>query len=164
MPILRYLWPEIRKKIADAELHIRYGSELISDITRQELGPLLKQPGITEHGRSTYDEVLEERYRCLAQIYVTDTPMEIDCLSVREAAIAGCIPILSANGVFSERAGIHVNGDPKTKPVLQEAADTIVRLHGLPNEQLSMFRDALVSNALCQTWSETANKWFEKIA
>ena len=163
VPILKYLWPALRKTIQDAELHIHYGSDLISEKTRTELEPLLKSPGVFEHGRSTYEEVIKERLQCLAQLYITDTPMEIDCLSVREAAIAGCIPVLSSKGVFSERAGIHVEGDPSLQSTQEEAATTIIKLYNLPQPQITKFREALFNSSLKQTWAETADLWTKKL-
>jgi len=163
VPILKYLWPVLRKTIKDAELHIHYGSELISDKTRVILEPLLKTPGVFEHGRSTYEDVTKERLQCLAQLYITDTPMEIDCLSVREAAIAGCIPVLSSKGVFSERAGIHIEGDPSLQAIQEEAAAAIIKLYNLSQPQTSKFREALFNNALKQSWSETADLWVKTL-
>jgi hypothetical protein len=52
--ILRHMWPQIKKAIPDAEFHIYYGSELISEKTKQELEILFKQHGVYEHGRGTY--------------------------------------------------------------------------------------------------------------
>jgi hypothetical protein len=41
------------------------------------------------------------------QLYVTNTISEIDCISIKESVLAGCIPIISNFGVFEERDGIH---------------------------------------------------------
>lgn len=163
IPILKYLWPHLKGLIPQAELHIHYGSNLISEPSKLALEPLLKQAGVFEHGRSAYETVIEERYRSLAQIYVTDTPIEIDCLSVREAAITGCIPILSSNGVFAERAGLHIEGDTNKKETLEMAAETIFKLYSLPDEQLNKYREGLIRNALKQTWSETADLWLKSM-
>jgi hypothetical protein len=163
VPILQYLWPQLKAKIPEAEFHIHYGSELVSDKTRDILNELFKQDGVYEHGRSSYKTTLEERYKCLAQIYITDVPQEIDCLSVREAALTGCIPILSERGVFSERVGLHIEGDPKSKSVLEDAANLIYKLYTLPDTQLDKYRDAIQHNALKQTWSETADNWINSM-
>jgi len=163
IPILKYLWPLLKTKIPEAEFHIHYGSELVSDSTRALLNELFKQPGVYEHGRSPYKTTLEERYKCLAQIYITDVPQEIDCLSVREAALAGCIPIMSEKGVFSERAGLHIEGDPKSKTVLEDTAELIYKVYSLPDAQLDKYREAIQKNALKQTWSETADNWLSNM-
>ena len=163
IPILAYLWPALKSKIPDAEFHIHYGSNLISDESRNLLKKLLTQEGVFEHGRSSFEQVIEERYASLAQIYITDTPMEIDCLSIREAAITGCVPILSTKGVFLERVGLHIDGDPNTAESLQIAAEKIFQLYSLPEEQVQKYREALQENALHQTWSETADLWLKNM-
>jgi hypothetical protein len=157
------MWPQIKKAIPDAEFHIYYGSELISEKTKQELEILFKQHGVYEHGRGTYEELLIERQRCLAQLYFTSSPLEIDCLSVREAAILGCIPILSTKAVFPERAAIHIEGDPESKESLELAAANVIKLYGLPHETTTKYRTALMENALTQSWSQTAKLWLEKM-
>ena len=161
--ILRHMWPQIKKAIPDAEFHIYYGSELISEKTKQDLELLFKQQGVYEHGRGTYEELLIERQRCLAQLYFTGSPLEIDCLSVREAAILGCIPILSTKAVFPERAAIHIDGDPESKEILELAAANVIKLHGLPHEISTKYRTALMDNALTQSWTQTAKLWMEKM-
>jgi len=164
IPILKHLWPIVRKEISDAEFHIFYGSNLISEKSKKELAEVLKQEGVFEHGRGSHEQVVEERYKCLAQIYLTDTPLEIDCISVREAAIAGCIPILSPTGVFQERAGVHIEGDLKFAETYEKAATAIIKLYKLHDDKMDKFRAALQENALKQTWSETADLWVKDLA
>jgi hypothetical protein len=161
--ILRYMWPQIRQAIPDAEFHIYYGSNLISDKTKQDLDTLFKQDGVYEHGRVTNEEILVERQKCLAQLYFTSSPLEIDCLSIREAAALGCIPVLSTKAVFPERAAIHIEGDPDTKEILELAAANVVKLYRLPQDTTAVYRKALVENALTQSWEQTAQLWIEKI-
>jgi hypothetical protein len=161
--ILRYMWPQIKLGIPDAEFHIYYGSDLISEKTKQELEPLFKQSGVYEHGRGTHEELLIERQRCLAQLYFTSCPLEIDCLSIREAAAVGCIPILSTKAVFPERAAIHIEGDPGSKEILELAAANVVKLHRLNESTTLAYRTALIESALKQSWAETAKLWIEKM-
>lgn len=161
--ILRYMWPHLKQGIPDAEFHIYYGSELISEKTKQDLESLFKQNGVFEHGRGTHEEILVERQRCLAQLYFTASPLEIDCLSVREAAALGCIPILSTKAVFPERAAIHIEGDPESKEILELAAANVVKFHRLPQDVAAKYRAALMENALTQSWTQTAKLWLEKM-
>jgi hypothetical protein len=163
IPILKYLWPIVRSQIKDSEFHIYYGSSLISEQSKKELAPLLKQEGVFEHGRVSHEEVIKERYRSFAQIYLTDTPLEIDCISVREAAIAGCIPILSPAGVFKERAGVHIEGDLKLIETYEKASTAILKLYNLQDDKMEKFRSALKTNSLKQDWAETADLWVKHL-
>jgi hypothetical protein len=36
---------------------------------------------------------------------------KIDCITVRESLVAGCIPLLAKHGVFLERDGVHLELD-----------------------------------------------------
>ena len=160
--ILTHLWPKLKKAIPEATFHIYYGNSLLPHTFISILEPLLKQPGVHDYGRSTYEIIDKAHQTCLAKIYTTDTPLEIDCLSVREAAAAGCIPIMSTSSVFSERAGIHIEGFG-TEEFWSNALETILKLHSLPEQELIKYQEALKDAALKQTWQETAEKWLQVI-
>jgi hypothetical protein len=165
VPILKYMWPVIKRARPAAEFHICYGSDLLPKPVKDELGPLLQQPGVYEHKRSSYDDTIMERYKSFAQLYVSGSPLEIDCLSVREAALTGCIPILSNGAVFPERTGIHIDGDPNSQCTLEKAAQTVLGLLDLPDEKLNQFTAAVLSSAQgqAQPWTELAAKWIAHI-
>jgi hypothetical protein len=62
--------------------------------------------GVFDHGRVTIDELIIEKQKAAFHLYTTDTDAEIDCISIRESALLGCIPIIKNKGVFKERKGI----------------------------------------------------------
>jgi len=165
VPILKYMWPAIKRARPNAEFHIRYGSDLLPKPVKDELGPLLLQPGVYEHKRSSYDDTIMERYNSFAQLYVSGSPLEIDCLSVREAALTGCIPVLSNVAVFPERTGVHIEGDPNSQSTLEAAAQTVLGLLNLPDDKLNHFTTAVFSSAQAQAqpWTEIAVKWLAHI-
>jgi hypothetical protein len=51
-------------------------------------------------------KIIEEKYNSTFHIYITLTDAEIDCISIRESLVTGCIPIIYNHGVFEERDGI----------------------------------------------------------
>jgi hypothetical protein len=159
IPLLRYTWPLIKAAIPEATFHIHYGSELLPPQVLSELVPLLKSDGVYEHGRSSYNEVVLERCRSVIQLYLTSTPLEIDCLSVREAAYLGCIPILSKYAVFSERAGIHIDGDPQLESTHQTTASTAISISRMTEDKREVLVKALQEESLKLTWMEVAAKW-----
>jgi len=163
VPILTYMWPLIKQHIADAELHIHYGSNLLPAPIKATLEPLLKQSGVYEHSRGSYTDTIISRLKSFAQLYVSSSPLEIDCLSIKEAAYTGCIPILSTKAVFPERAGIHVEGDPDAKTTLEKAALTVISLVQMQDEKLELLTSALKKSAQVLNWSETANIWCQAI-
>ena len=159
IPILKYLWPCLKQRLPDAEFHICYGDDLLNIDLKAILKPLLQQEGVFNHGRTSYIDTLKERQRSIAQLYISDARAEIDCLSIREAALLGCIPLLSHCSVFSERAGIHIEGDPNLKSTLEKAVETILSVIALPEDHMDQFRLSLKTAALAQTWSQTASLW-----
>ena len=123
----------------------------------------MKQPGIVEHGRSNYTEIQEEHQASLAKLYITDCPLEIDCLSVREAAAEGCIPIMSTSAVFPERAGIHIEDSINSPHIWTNTLEAILKLYNLSDTDLENFQKALYEATLKQTWSNTAEMWLPKL-
>lgn len=156
IPILKYMWPRIRATIPTATFHIHYGS---TETPSPELSTLLEQPGVYEHGRSSYEETLRERTLSVAQIYFSSTPAEIDCLAIREAALLGCIPIISHYAVFTERSGIHVQGDPETQSAQEAAADVAINVSRMSKQRRQQFVEALKKDALATAWPEVARQW-----
>jgi len=157
------MWPKIRRNLPDAEFHIYYGADLLQNTLKLELEPLFNQAGVFEHGRTSYDDTIKARYKAYAQLYVSGTPLEIDCLSIREAAVTGCIPILSEVGVFAERTGIHISGDPMSQDTLERAANTVLDLVKLPDDKVETLIKSLKESAMAQTWIQTGQEWLRII-
>jgi hypothetical protein len=75
---------------------------------------LLSQPGVMDHGRVSSELVAREKHQSTFHMYITDTPSEIDCISIRESLVCGCIPLISKFGVFAERDGLKFNMEFET--------------------------------------------------
>jgi len=163
IPILQYLWPKIKQHYEDATFHIRYGNDFIDEDTLLKLEELLKQPGVFEYGRSSFKETILERYKSSIQLYLTNTMSEVDCLSIREAAYVGCVPLISNSNVFSERAGIHIEGDINKVETFYKAFEAIRGYLELPNDKKKVYTQALKEASIPQTWTEVAQKWIDVI-
>ncbi len=98
---LKHFWPEIIKMHPDAEFHVYYGFFGVSKELKAELSSLLLQDGVHHHGRVSQEEIAKEFQRSNFLMYYTGSPNEHDCLSVMEALVAGCIPVLWNKNVFS---------------------------------------------------------------
>jgi len=161
--ILMYGFPEIRKHIPQAELHIYYGRDLLQPDFEKHLNKLLDQPGVFEHGRISHQDLAKEFFQSTIHYYLTTSPSaEIDCISIKESLYAGCIPIMSTLAVFPERAGIHIEGDP-TKPETQiMAARAII---SILNEEKTLKDIKLKLKEFkpkqTYTWDEIANGWIQ---
>jgi glycosyltransferase involved in cell wall biosynthesis len=159
--ILMYGFPEIRRHIPEAELHIFYGRDLLTPEFERNLNKLLEQPGVFEHGRISHQDLAKEFYQATIHYYLTTAiSAEIDCISVKESVYAGCIPILSTLAVFPERLGVHIEGDPNNPETQITAARAIISI--LTNEQSKTeLKQKLKEFTPKQThtWDEISQGW-----
>jgi len=79
---------------------------------RAVIRPFLAGPGVFEYGRVSLAEVVRQKRLASFHLYYTATPVECDCISIRESALLGALPVLSNHRVFAERPGLHLAGDP----------------------------------------------------
>lgn len=165
--MLSYGWPIIKQRIPEAELHLYYG------FTRRDEGlevrpwkekmiELMDQPGIINHGKVGAKELIAEKATASIHYYGC-TYEEIDCISVRESSLIGCVPVTTDFSVFKEKPYcVTVPGEP-TAPKTQEAlADKIVYL--LQNkDKLESIRQKNKQLAKHETWDNIASLWLEHI-
>lgn len=167
---LKYGWPIIRKEHPDAELHIYYGWNIFDIFTRgnaerqlfkKKMIELMKQDGVFEHGRISQQELMNERARSSIHYYPT-TFTEIDCISIRESAAVGCIPVVGSHSVFPERAYCDhsVQGNPYDKRVQEKIAKRVVELL---NSDLTAMRDEYSKLAQKESWEEIAKRWKDEV-
>ena len=164
--ILVYCWPHIRKSIPNAELHCFYGMSLCEHSVRTKFEKLfMETEGVYEHGRVTIDEIIKEKQKASFHIYLTDDKSETDCITIRESAILGCIPLLTRDNVFSERIGMFYDIDRSNeKSGYKSIADKIVEL-AKDKTAISEVRKNIQEHALRTepSWDEIANEWIKLI-
>lgn len=159
--ILKDIWPIIYEFEPTAELHIYYGMDLVQDQKfKDEMKLLLSQPGVMDHGRQSYEVINKEKHLSTFHFYYTDTPVEIDCISIRESLVAGCIPIISNVNVFAERDGVKVNWIPNLPGYNRSIACGITEL--MNNDRtINELREKFYKSPTITSWTNTANKWIE---
>jgi glycosyltransferase involved in cell wall biosynthesis len=161
--IVKYMWPIIYQLEPRAELHIYYGMENIKDEQSVNvLKDVLSQPGVMDHGRQPMEIIAREKHRSSFQLYVTNTPIEIDCISIRESLATGCIPLLSNFGVFKDREGIHFDLNPTDSKSYQNIALKIIQLMKQP-ELLHGYREKIKKSPLLINWEQVAKQWIDLI-
>lgn len=104
------LWPEIKKQVPEAKCEWAYGWEVF-DIGygdnprmmawKDEIRAKMKELGIVERGRVTQKEAVEMYLRGNVLAYPSEFA-EIDCITVKKAQAAGCMPITTDFGAFQE--------------------------------------------------------------
>lgn len=155
--IIRILWHIIYSYEPRAELHVYYGMNGIQDQNQKNyLTQLLAQPGVMDHGRQPIDMIIREKYLSTFHFYISNTESEIDCISIRESLVTGCIPLISNFGVFKERQGIHF--DFETEKDIKMAAIQIINLLKNPS-QIKEFREKIKSDSTIIDWETIALEW-----
>ena len=161
--ILQWFFPTLRQMDPRFTLEVMYGMDAMNPQQQEVLRRLLKQPGVTDHGRVSKERVRDFKYECGFHLYYTWTTAEIDCISVRESALCGCIPLLSFVGVFRERCGFHFEGDPLKFEDHVKAAGVF---HGFlkqnPPEKIEEIRKQCVESRRGFDWEEAGREWLKR--
>jgi hypothetical protein len=124
------------------------------------LRQLLAQPGVMDHGRQPMDIIIREKYMSSFHLYVSNTPIEIDCISIRESLATGAIPLISNYGVFKNREGVHFELDEKDAKCYQMIGVKIGQLLK-QGDKLNGYREQLKKSNLLINWINIAKKWIE---
>lgn len=166
--MLTWGWPLIKTAIPDAELHLYYGW------TKRDSSPkvapwkasmleLMKQPGVIEHGNVGHQELMNVKSRASIHYYGCAYE-EIDCISIRESAMVGCIPVTTNYAVFQEKDYcLKVDGDPSQQETQEALARLIIELLQKSPEELNLIREKVRQSVMYETWEQVAPKWLECI-
>jgi hypothetical protein len=162
--ILRYVWPVIYQLEPRAELHVYYGMEDIKDNNMTNMFKmLLSQPGVMDHGRQPMDIIIRAKHMSSFHLYITNTPIEIDCISIRESLATGTIPLITNFGVFKEREGVHFDLPMQTRDIdLQQIGAKIVQLMN-QGDKLNPYRETIKKSPLLISWDKISNMWLNQI-
>jgi hypothetical protein len=159
--ILEKIWPIIYNKEPKAELHIYYGMDYVFDEKyKLKINLLMSQCGVMDHGRQPMEMIIREKYLSTFHIYLNNSIAEIDCISIRESLITGCIPIISNFGVFNERHGIQYNFDISDKNCNNIANDIINKMYNF--NFINESREKLLNSSTIISWYEIAQEWINK--
>ncbi len=165
--MLAHGWPLIREAVPEAELHLYYGFnrvELGPEMTpwREKMLALMAQPGVVDRGRISQRQLIEEKARSAIHYYGC-TFEEVDCISVRESAVVGCVPVTTDFAVLAEKAYCHrIPGDPKDPATQRAVAQRIIHLLQHPDE-LQALRATCAEAARNDTWERIADRWLESL-
>jgi hypothetical protein len=154
MHIIPYIWRFIKQLEPRTELHLYYGMDMFDDNVKNELKKITCVSGVIDHGRQSIEIVAREKYLSSFQLYVTNTIAEIDCISIRESLITGCIPLISTFGVFNEREGIHFDL-VENEDCMKNIAISIVNLLK-DQKQMDSLRDVFKKSPSILDWNDIA--------
>lgn len=161
--MLEFGWPIIKKHLPEAELYIYHGwvrRELRPkyDNWRKKMNALFQQEGVFEKGRVSQATLIAEKATASIHYYACTYP-EIDCISIRESAAVGCVPVTTDFAVFKEKNYcIRVAGEPKEKETQEAVALKIVALLQNP-DYLARIQSDFQAAVRRETWQEVAKVW-----
>lgn len=166
--MLKWGWPKIKKAFPEAYLKIFYGwngfdavsgNDLAKAQFKRVMKELMSQDGVEECGRISQEELAREKAKANIHYYVGDF-QEIDCISVRESASLGAIPVVSGEAcVFKEKDYcVLVDGDPTLQETQERGADVITEL--LRNRKRVEERRNEI-NVSEETWEKIAERWLD---
>jgi glycosyltransferase involved in cell wall biosynthesis len=116
--------------------------------------------GVIDHGRQNTDFIVREKYLSSFQLYISNTNSEIDCISIRESLVTGCIPLISDFGVFKEREGIHFEL-VEHPTILNSIGEQIVKILKEQQSQMDVLRGVFKKSQTILSWEDIAKKWLE---
>ena len=158
LSILNHVWPHIVEKEPTAELHVYYGCN-DKDLMNAVLGSIARTTNVMHHGRRDVQTIVREKRMSAYHLYATNVPGETDCISLKESCAAGCIPVIVREGLFAERVGFFVDGNPDTPEGGRAIAEQIVgfakderRVDGVRSE---LPKDAPIWPDVAQAWITT---------
>jgi glycosyltransferase involved in cell wall biosynthesis len=132
------MWPDILDKVPDATLNICYGWKLFDQAFannaermawKDKMVELMKQPGITDHGRVGKPELKEIRSACGIWAYPTDFD-EINCITALECQNDGVVPVVMNKAALQETvgSGVKIEGDIYMRETFEEYKNALISL------------------------------------
>ena len=165
------LFPLIRRRVADAELHVFYGFELWDHRiarsgnaeerhARLRLEARCRQPGVFLHGHVGQERIAEEFLRSDVWFYPTRF-VETYCLTALEAQMGGAVCVCSDLGSLRTTVGdrgILLEGDAYSENYRRRALAEVFALLEDP-ERRCLLRDRARRWARLQTWERCGESW-----
>ena len=179
------MWPIIRERYPEHELHIYYGWEIIDKIIEQHrgrtqgmsyleefknkcLGQIAflggEEGGIYQHGRVNQDQLAKEMAECTFWTYPTEF-METFCITAIEMQMAGVIPVTSRLAALNEvvmPGTPMVSGWPKNKSYQQDWLMLLASMDAQHEWQID-HREKARDFASQFTWESAYSKWNDLI-
>lgn len=162
------IWPEIRTAVPDATLDICYGWGLFVKVFntnpermswKARMDELMKQDGITEHGRVGQDKLGDIRRECGIWAYPTDFT-EINCITALQAQNDGLVPVVMELGALTETvgSGVRVKGDIYIKEDRAKYRDELISM--MTDEKRWKLESAkAIEFSKSFYWEDLAKKW-----
>lgn len=170
------MWPDIRKEVPDAELHIFYGWNLFDAIHtnnperkawKAKVDELMKQEGVVHHGRVGQQEVVDETFKSGFWTYPTHF-YEISCITAMKCQAAGAIPVVCSYAALKETVqhGVKIpiiDKDIYDDEIKAQYKKELIGLMKKTPKELEEIRKPMMEWARNKfTWTNIAKQWTEE--
>jgi tetratricopeptide (TPR) repeat protein len=156
-------WPDIKKAVPQAELHVFYGWNTFYELNKENpermawmesMKLMMEQDGIVQHGRVDQITLAKEMLMSSIWLYPTEFP-EIHCITALEMQAAKVYPITSGYAALAEtqQSGVKIPVENKEKYVAE-----IVNAVENPDLLKKDLQNGLDYVKSC-SWELVTNKW-----
>ena len=165
------MWADVKKEVPDAELHVYYGWQLFQEFYKDnpasmkwkdKMEELLKQDGITDHGRIPQHELKEEMLKSGIWAYPCHFG-EINCISAIKAQAYGCEPVVVNYAALKETVqhGRKIEGDIYDSEAKEEFKKQLIEALTTPMSEEK--RQEMQKWAIDKySWDRIASQWDEE--
>lgn len=164
------MWPKIKESVPDATLDICYGWVIFDKIAHDnperqmwqaEMMKLMKQEGVTEHGRIGKEELRKVRQACGIWAHPA-TFREINCITALDVQSDGLVPVTMALGALAETAckGILIEGNIEEEEVQKKY---LTELLALMRNEIKRQRMSVICKEFVRgyDWKNVGVSWIE---
>lgn len=166
------MWPKIIEKYPDATLDVFYGWNLFDKgyadnpqmmAWKEKMVNLMKQKGITEHGRVSKDELREWQKKLNIWAYPTDFG-ETNCITALDCQAQGCVPCVINYAGLKETvgSGVRIDGDIYDEETQEAYLGGLFKLMS-GGEYYQQEQERGREFAKNFTWDVISSKWLEQI-
>jgi glycosyltransferase involved in cell wall biosynthesis len=169
---LLQMWPDIRKEVPDAELHLFYGWQTYDNMMREgyrspefkrDMMKLMDQEGVFEHGRIGHKKLVKEFQKSSIFVYPSHFE-EISCISAMKAQACGCVPVTTDYAALREtvKVGMKVSGKCGVGDTNERYKKALINM--LQHENLQQeYRDNVLKHKDEFGWDRVAKQWSENL-
>lgn len=162
------MWPEVKKAVPQAELHIFYGWQLFDKFYsnnpssmswKEKMLKMMEHEGITEHGRVAQPDLEEEYKKSGVWAYPTHFG-EINCISALKAQAYGCEPVVVNYAALKEtvKYGRKVEGDIYDQETKGEFKKQLIGALQKPMDEATR-TNMMKEFSKDYSWKKLANEW-----
>jgi glycosyltransferase involved in cell wall biosynthesis len=166
------MWPDIKKEVPEAELHIYYGWQLFHKFYKDNpermswmdrMNEMMKHEGITHHGRVSQPEI----HKVMKDMDIWAYPThfgEISCITAMKAQMLGCIPVVIDYAALETTVqhGIKIHGDIYDPNVFQEFKLELIELMKDKDRQDKIRKKMIPWAKKEYSWKKIAKGWSDE--